>query len=144
MYHAPNSPEYDYIELQNVGDVPLDMNGVRFTDGIVYTFPEMTLDAGQYIVIDSNQASFAERYGTSGINIAGEYSGNLSNGGEDIVLKLPWPYDAAILRFNYNDAWYPTTDGLGFSLEIIDATAKPATWDDKDSWQAAIPTPGNP
>jgi hypothetical protein len=144
MYHAPNSPDYDYIELQNVGDVPLDMNGVRFTDGIEYTFPEMTLDVGQYVVIDSNQTSFAERYGTSGINIAGEYTGELSNGGEDIVLKLPWPYDAAILRFNYNDAWYPTTDGLGFSLEIINPMAKPATWDDKESWQAALPTPGNP
>jgi hypothetical protein len=144
MYHAPNSPDYDYIELQNAGDVPLDMNGVRFTDGIGFTFPEMTLDVGQYVVIDSNQASFAERYGTSGINIAGEYTGELSNGGEDIVLKLPWPYDAAILRFNYNDAWYPTTDGLGFSLEIINPMAKPATWDDKESWQAALPTPGNP
>ncbi|MHC4640678.1 MAG: hypothetical protein ACYS32_03470, partial [Planctomycetota bacterium] len=132
------------IELQNVGNVPLDMNGVRFTDGIDYTFPEMTLDVGQYVVIVSNLASFTDRYGTSGIDIAGEYTGELSNGGEDIVLKLPWPYDAAILRFNYNDAWYPTTDGLGFSLEIIDATAKPATWDDKESWQAATPTPGSP
>jgi hypothetical protein len=144
MYHAPNSPDYDYIELQNVGDVPLDMNGVRFTNGIEFTFPDMTLDVGQYVVIDSNQASFAERYGTSGINIAGEYTGELSNGGEDIVLKLPWPYDAAILRFHYNDAWYPTTDGLGNALEIIDPTAKAATWDDKESWQATVPTPGGP
>jgi hypothetical protein len=144
MYHAPNSPDYDYIELQNIGDVPLDMNGVRFTDGIDYTFPEMTLDVGGYVVVVSNPASFTDRYGTSGIDIAGEYAGELSNGGEDIVLKLPWPYDAAILRFNYNDAWYPTTDGLGFSLEIIDSTAKAATWDDKESWLAALPTPGQP
>jgi hypothetical protein len=144
MYHAPNSPDYDYIELKNIGDIPLDMNGVRFTNGIDYTFPEMTLDVGQYVVIDSNQTSFAERYGTSGINIAGEYIGELSNGGEDIVLKLPLPYDAAILRFHYNDAWYPTTDGLGNALEIIDPTAKAATWDDKESWHAALPTPGQP
>ncbi len=144
MYHAPNSPEYDYIELKNISDVPLDMNGVRFTDGIEYTFPEMTLDVGQFVVVVSNTASFTERYGTSGIDIAGEYIGELSNGGEDVVLKLPRPYDAAILRFNYNDAWYPTTDGLGNALEIIDATAKLATWDDKESWQAALPTPGQP
>ncbi|MBW8040575.1 MAG: hypothetical protein FVQ85_11300 [Planctomycetes bacterium] len=144
MYHDSVSSDYDFIELQNVGDVPLDLNDVSFTNGIEYTFPAITLDVGQYVVVVSNLASFVSRYGTAGINIAGEYTGNLSNGGENIVLKLPWPYEAAIMRFSYNDRWYPTTDGLGLVLEIIDPNAKPATWDDSESWQAAFPTPGNP
>jgi len=142
MYHDPDNSDYDYIELQNVGDVPLDMNGGCFTDGIEYTFPPMTLDVGEYVVVVSHLDSFISRYGTAGINIAGEYTGNLSNGGEKIVLQLPWPYEAAILRFGYNDTWYPTTDGLGFALVIRDVTADPATWDQAESWEAATPTPG--
>jgi len=144
MYHDPVSSDYDYIELQNVGDEQLQLNGVSFINGIEYIFPSMTLDVGQYVVVVSNWASFVSRYGTSGINIAGEYIGNLSNGGENIVLQLPWPYEAAIMRFDYKDSWYPTTDGLGFSLEVLDATADPATWNEKESWQAALPSPGQP
>jgi hypothetical protein len=144
MYHDPISSDYDYIELQNVGNESLELNGVRFIEGIEYIFPSMTLDVGQCVVVVSNWASFVSRYGTSGITIAGTYTGNLSNGGEDIVLQLPWPYEAAVMRFEYKDSWYPTTDGLGHALEIIDATAKPATWDEKESWQMALPSPGQP
>jgi len=144
MYHDPISSDYDYIELQNVGNESLELNGMRFIEGIEYIFPSMTLDVGQCVVVVSNWASFVSRYGTSGITIAGTYTGNLSNGGEDIVLQLPWPYEAAVMRFEYKDSWYPTTDGLGHALEIIDATAKPATWDEKESWQMALPSPGQP
>jgi len=140
MYHDPVNSDYDFIELQNVGDVPLDVNGVRFTDGIEYIFPAMTLDVGQYLVVVSHLPSFVSRYGT-GINVAGEYIGNLSNGGEDIVLQLPWPYEAAIMRFEYDDSWYPSTDGFGDSLTIRDPYAHPATWDKAESWQAALPSP---
>ena len=48
------------------------------------------------------------------------------------------------MRFDYKDSWYPTTDGLGYVLEILDATAKPASWDEKESWQATFPSPGQP
>jgi hypothetical protein len=144
MYHDPVSSDYDYIELQNVGNESLELNGVRFIEGIEYVFPSMTLDVGRRVVVVSNLNSFVSRYGTSGITIAGTYTGNLSNGGENIILQLPWPYEAAIMRFDYKDSWYPTTDGLGFSLEIVDATAKPATWNEKESWRAALPSPGRP
>jgi hypothetical protein len=144
MYHDPISSDYDYIELQNVGNESLELNGVRFIEGIEYIFPSMTLDVGQCVVVVSNWASFVSRYGTSGITIAGTYTGNLSNGGEDIVLQLPWPYEAAVMRFEYKDSWYPTTDGFGHALKIIDVTAKPATWDEKESWQVALPSPGQP
>jgi hypothetical protein len=87
-------------------------------------------------------ADFRDEYGT-GINVAGEYLGNLSNGGEDIILTLPVPLDAAILRFSYSDAWYPSTDGGGQALVIRDAGAHPATWNEKDGWEAGAPTPGS-
>ena len=112
-----------------------------FAEGIDFTFPPMTLEPGYYVVAVSNIADFQSRYG-SNASIAGRYSGNLSNGGEDIVLKLPAPLEAAILRFRYSDSWYPTTDGSGDSLTIRNPTTHPATWDQPESWQAALPMPG--
>ena len=141
MYHATDGSNFDYIELQNISDIVLDLNGIRLSEGIEFTFPEMTLEAGQYVVVVSNLAAFRSAYGTS-INVAGEYSGNLSNGGEDIILMLPWPLEAAILRFEYSDRWYPTTDGGGSSLVIYDPLAHPATWDQSESWQPALASPG--
>jgi hypothetical protein len=144
MYHDPDGSEYDFLELYNISDTTLDLNGVRLAEGIEFTFPPMTLDAGHYVVVVSNIADFQSRYGSSA-TVAGQYSGNLSNGGENIVLQLPWPLEAAILRFRYSDKWCPTTDGGGDSLTIRDPFAHPATWNQPESWRAAFPpTPGGP
>jgi len=141
MYHASAGSNFDYIELQNIGDTTLDLTSVRLSDGINFAFPTMTLEAGRYVVVVSNTASFRSTYGT-GINVAGEYSGNLSNGGEKVVLSLPWPLDAAILRFGYSDTWYPATDGNGSSLAINDPLANPADWSESVNWHATTPSPG--
>jgi len=141
MYHASDGSEFDYIELQNISDTTLDLTGVHLSDGINFVFPAMTLEAGQHVVVVSRIASFQSTYGT-GIDVAGEYSGNLSNGGEKVVLSLPAPLDAAILRFEYSDTWYPTTDGNGSSLAINDPLAHPAGWSEPQNWYATTPTPG--
>jgi hypothetical protein len=141
MYHAPWGSTYDYIELYNIGGTTLDLNGVRLTEDINFTFPQMTLGPAKYVVVVSDIAAFQSVYGSSA-SIAGRYSGNLSNAGGDIILKLPLPLEAAILRLRYSDAWYPTTDGGGYSLTICDPSAHPATWDWPESWQAAVPSPG--
>jgi hypothetical protein len=143
MYHDPDGSDYDYIELYNISDIPLDLNGVRLTEGVDFVFPPMTLGVGQYVVVVSDLTSFRARYG-SGPAVAGQYTGNLNNGGENIILRLPAPLEAAILRFEYNDTWYPTTDGGGHSLTIVDPTAHPAAWGDRECWEPAIPPPAGP
>jgi len=143
MYHAPQGEEHDYIELQNVASVPLDLTGVRFTAGVDFRFPSMILAPGAYVVVASDPAAFRAHYGAD-IPVAGPYTGRLGNSGEEIVLKLPPPFDAAILRFRYADAWYPTTDGGSQSLAIEDPAAPAATWNDPESWRASDPTPGRP
>jgi len=143
MYHSPSGSNFDYIELQNISDKVLKLDGVQFLEGVEFVFPNIELGAGEYVVVVSNLAAFRSMYGM-GPRVAGVYSGGLSGGGEKIVLTLAWPLDAAIMRFGYSDRWYPTTDGGGQSLHIIDATAHPATWDEAASWRAAAPTPGAP
>jgi len=143
MYNAPEGDSLDYIELRNIGDVDLDLTGVRFTDGVEFVFPSLTLAPGGCTVVAADTAAFQSRYGGQA-RIAGQYSGRLSNGGEKIVLSLPQPLEAAILRFSYVDVWYPTTDGLGDSLTILDPTVAPRLWNEPASWSAAAPTPGKP
>ena len=105
--------------------------------------PQLRSGPGCYILVVDDIVSFRSRYGYSP-RIAGEYIGGLSGGGEKIVLSLAWPLEAAIMRFEYNDAWYPSTDGGGDSLHINDPTTHPALWDDAESWRAAPPSPGAP
>lgn len=143
MYNAPQGGDYDYIELHNAGGTAIQLGGVRFVDGVEFEFPVRILNPGHYVVVVSNIAAFRTVYGWSA-DIAGQYSGGLSGGGEDIVLTLAWPLEAAVMRFEYSDAWYPSSDGGGDSLHINDATAHPSVWDDAESWHAASPSPGLP
>jgi len=141
MYH-PADPNEEFIELKNIGGSTINLFGVKFTDGIEFTFPDWPLAAGQYVLVVENQTAFEAKYG-GGYNIAGEYTGYaLSNGGEEIVLR-----DAAgteIHDFDYND-WYPVTDGRNFSLCIIDPTSTdPNDWDEKEGWQASSVNGGSP
>ena len=102
----------------------MNLVGVHFTNGIDFAFTTNSavtnLAAGQIVVLVKNAAAFTSRYG-AGATIAGTYTGGLDNRGERIQLD-----DAAgeeILDFTYNNAWYPITDGLGFSLVIVNENA---------------------
>ena len=141
MYNAPAGSSFDYIELKNIGQTTLDLNGVRFSEGIDFAFDRTTLEPDQYVVIVKNLTAFRSTYGNN-INIVGEYSGNLSNGGERIVLSLSEPMNAAILRFEYSDRWYRATDGDGSSLTINDPLVHPAALSRAESWHPAGPSPG--
>jgi hypothetical protein len=143
MYNDPLDDRLEYVELQNIGDETLDLTGVRFVTGIEFTFPSMLLASQQYVVVVADLPAFRSAYGGS-INVAGQYSSKLSNGGEDLVLALPAPLEAAIARFHYHDDWYPATDGGGKSLTILDPTGDPAGWNDPENWRPADPTPGKP
>ncbi|MFP6873885.1 MAG: lamin tail domain-containing protein [Verrucomicrobiales bacterium] len=143
MYHPASTEALEYIELQNIGGVPLELGGVRFTGGISFVFPEMTLDVGSYVILVADPATFEAEYGAA-ISVAGQYSGKLNNDGEDIVLQLPEPFAAAILRFEYNDSWYQDSDGSGYSLEILDSAAPRKAWDTAENWRASIILGGTP
>ncbi len=143
LYNPIGDSIYEYIELQNTGDSPLDLTGVRLSDGIDFLFPSITLDPHQYVIVAANQAAFESRYGTS-FNVAGQYSGFLSNSGDNLTLQLPNPYDAAILRFDYSPAWYPNTYLAGHSLVILNPSASQASWSHKDAWRASAQPGGSP
>lgn len=153
MYHpAPaasgtnGAEEFEYVELKNISpSVTLDLTGIRFTNGIDFAFSGGTLAPGQRILVVKNLAAFTSRYG-SGANIAGEYAGYtggyFDNAGESV--QLVDAQGEEILDFSYSNGWYPVTDGLGFSLVIVDETAEPDLWDSKSNWRASGALNGSP
>jgi len=134
MFNPPGGSNYEYVELVNTGDVAISLSGVRFTEGIRFVFPEMSLDPGQQVLVVGNVVDFTSRYG-NGLNVAGEYSGKLDNGGESIVLELPDPYDVAVLRFSYNDQWFVDADGNGASLELVTTSVPASFYQGRRAWQ---------
>jgi hypothetical protein len=147
MYHPrytgdPNDPNEEFIELKNTGPNTLNLNLVRFTKGIDFTFPDIELEPNECVVVVKDYNAFESQYG-SAVRIAGRYSGSLANNGERIRLQ-----DAAgqtILDFEYEDGWRSITDGDGFSLTIIDPTnSEPNSWSKKDSWRASAYRNGSP
>lgn len=143
MYHARQGDSLDYIELANIGDAILNLTGLRFTDGIDFVFQEFQLAPGQRTVVVADLAAFQASYGTE-VSVAGVYLGRLNDSGEEIVLKLAEPFEAAILCFRYDDAWFPATDGGGASLMAADLATAPGAWNESESWRGADPTPGRP
>jgi hypothetical protein len=134
MYHPkdtgnPNDPNEEFIELKNIGKDTLNINLVRFTEGIDFTFPDMELDPNECVVVVKNQSAFEAQYGTS-VKVAGRYTGSLANNGERI--KLVDAIGRTILDFEYKDGWHQITDGDGYSLTIIDPTDKALYGSDQD------------
>ncbi len=132
---------FEYVELQNVGDKPLDLEGMRFSDGIDFTFPARTLGAGEYVLVVRDQFAFEVRYGTA-LTIAGEFEGALDNAGENIFVECA--VGGGIHDFDYKNGWFDHTDGGGFSLVVRDPLQDAALWGAKDGWRASWQEGGNP
>jgi hypothetical protein len=108
---------FEFIEIVNISNVEVDLSRSTFTDGISFTFPQGSLLApGARILIVSNRNAFEFRYGTEGFVIAGEYRGQLSNGGEHV--RFEGADTNVIAEFTYGDAtpWPGSADGDGYSL----------------------------
>ncbi|HUF62906.1 MAG TPA: lamin tail domain-containing protein [Verrucomicrobiales bacterium] len=143
MVQPAGGEPWEFVELQNVGAEPLQLEGLRFVDGIAFVFPEWTLEPGAIVLVVQNRAAFEERYGGQW-PVIGEYSGRLSDDGERIRLLLPEPFDAAVLDFRFNGGWYAETAGGGSSLIMTDPSRPAAVWDDPRSWQPSPMEGGTP
>src|SRR5206468_1040311 len=89
-----------------------------------------------------NQAAFESRYGT-GLNILGVYaSGSLDNGGE--LVAIANGFNQTLQTFTYDDDWYPSTDGGGYSLVIRNANDPMSNWDLQSGWRASYGINGSP
>ena len=151
MYHPPDAPnntpideQFEYIELQNISDAPINLAGLKFTQGINVVLGSATLQPGAYAVVVKDRAAFESRYGAGTATVVGTFPDDtLNNGGERIRLE-----DASgevVLDFHYDARpWYPSTDGLGRSLVIRDPSADIGTWGDMAAWRPSGVQNGSP
>ena len=139
-----DAQEYEFIELKNISSsVTLNLSGVRFIGGISFDFTGSisSLAPGARVIVVKNLFAFQARYGT-GLPVVGQYAGSLDNGGDRI--QLVDATNEEIHDFDYEDDWYPITDGGGFSLAIIDENADPGAWDSKLNWRPSGQENGYP
>ncbi len=120
---------FEYIELMNIGAKQVDLMGIKFTDGITWAFdaaptvPRLLLP-GQRVLIVGHAAAFVHRHG-SALPVAGQFSGQLDNGGE--LLTLQTPGGVVIRSFTYSDLapWPTGADGTGPSMVLVHPELNP-------------------
>ncbi|MCA9198863.1 MAG: chitobiase/beta-hexosaminidase C-terminal domain-containing protein, partial [Planctomycetales bacterium] len=144
--------EFEFIELMNVSTSTIDLSSAKLVrtvtadgeQGVEFDFANSAIQRlvpGQRVVVVENIDAFELRYG-SGISVAGEWSGGLSNNSETLQLNVG---DQVLQRFAYDDAWYPATDGQGASLELINPNQLDLTaWGSANSWRASSQIGGSP
>jgi len=155
MYHPPeptpaevaagyaDKEGFEFIEIQNISpDQTLPLEGLRFSDGVSFVFPAVSVAPGEYVLVVKDEAAFNYRYPTFTGTIAGTYTGSLNNGGEEIVLDAP--VGGPVHVFGFKDGWYGHTDGDGFSLTIRDPLGEAALWSLKEGWRASAGPLGTP
>lgn len=147
-----NNDEFEFVEVVNISDTTLDISNVQFvlanvggdTEGIEFDFAQgdiQTLRPGQRAIVAENLDAFVARYG-DGLTVAGQWAGGLSNNSETLTLMAG---DTVVQQFAYNDDWYGSTDGGGFSLESIDVNEPNlAVWSQPAGWQPSSQVGGTP
>jgi hypothetical protein len=142
-YTGSDNNDFEYIEIKNIGTTTLPLAGLRFDDGVTFTFPNVSLAPNQYVLVVANPTAFQIRYpSVSSSLIVGQYSGHLDSAGENIRLNAP--SGGIVQEFAYDDAWYKQTDGEGFSLTVRDPLQATSLWQSAAGWRASASPNGSP
>ncbi|MCW5559416.1 MAG: CotH kinase family protein, partial [Verrucomicrobiae bacterium] len=153
MYHpkgdGPDSDlteeDFEFLELQNTGDTPLDLAGFALEGTIGFPFSEATpnrvISPGGRLLLVGNTNAFASRYPGGG-PVAGAFTGKLNNDSGRLALfgRLREP----VFDFRYTEAWYPETDGPGWSLALREEAGGPLPPGEAASWRASSARGGSP
>jgi hypothetical protein len=141
MYNPLGGDDYEFIELQNVGNSELRLAGVSLEEGVRFTFLPTTppLAPGKFVVLVSNPETFAERY--PDVPISGVYEGHLSNKGEKIILRDGDGEMFIEVEYGDHSGWPISADGRGDSLTLVDQDGYPS---EPTNWRASTNLYGSP
>lgn len=149
-YHPPDlvngndtlsGKDLEFIEFKNTGINALYLSGLVLDSAVFFRFPADAMIAPQkFYVIASKPSRFYDYYG---LQASGNYKGNLSNGGEEILLQDPG--GNTLINFNYETMfpWPEKPDGKGFTLSsrAYSPTGDPA---DYNYWTTSVIEGGTP
>ena len=142
-YNPPGSGDgTEFIELTNIGSTA-GLNGAHFSEGISFVFGDVTLNAGDRLVLVKDQAAFAAAFPS--VPVAGVFTGQLDNSGETLTLR-----DIAeniLCSVTYGDSnipgWPADPDGEGYSLVLKRPASNPPL-NSPVHWRSSASTGGNP
>ncbi|HUN81240.1 MAG TPA: lamin tail domain-containing protein, partial [Phycisphaerae bacterium] len=142
MYHPVGDDTLgEFVELYNPSSTEsVDLSNWRI-DGVALTIPAGTVILpSDFVLFVRNDAGFRATYGGHRY-IGGQYSGELSNQGEQISLRDPG--GRLVDEVSYEDVapWPTSADGAGMSLERIDPN-QPGSL--ASNWAASLAAGGTP
>ncbi|MGC6465906.1 MAG: lamin tail domain-containing protein [Akkermansiaceae bacterium] len=144
MYNPTSGSAAEFLEFKNTGSSPLFLEGVTLDETRpfgAFTFGTVTLNPGQYGVIVSDLPTFRSKYGNLPL-VLGQWSGgNLSNGGERMIVRDPLSNIIHDFSYSDDDPWPVAADGDGPSLEVIDTEGN---YNDPANWRASAYKSGSP
>lgn len=135
MYHPPDfndagtlidGNEFEFLELKNVGAQPYSLFGLKFSDGIDYSFPAgSSIPPNGFVVLAKNPTMFAKKY--PNVTVLGQYGpgSSLNNSGEKITLVDGGGNQILSVTYDDNAPWPPDADGNGYSLVPMMPNANP-------------------
>lgn len=127
-YNQPSVDSLEYIELYNNSGSVANLQGWYFTQGVDYTFPAITLAAGDYLVLALDSVAMQNAYGITAYQWT---SGSLSNSGEDVVIRTASGIEVDSVEYDDGGVWSTLADGFGYGLELCDPNTDnldPANW----------------
>ncbi len=138
------SDDFEFLEVFNHGTLPLNLTGLRLTEGVQFAFPAETLEPGEYAVVVKNVEAFRLRYGDQA-RVLGQFAeGSLANGGERLELRDL--LDQPLISFGYedNDPWPERADGFGATLVLIDPKTEADQYGKYYQWRGSTIFGGTP
>ena len=121
MYNPPETGEdsLEYIEILNASASPYNLQDVKFSAGVTYTFPSMMLGAGQSVLVAKDSAAMKLVFGVTAL----QFTGALSNSGEGITLADAQGNTLDEVVYDDSAPWPIEPDEGGASLILCDLSA---------------------
>ena len=140
-YDTTEGKDLEFIEFKNTGKNAVNLSGLAIDSAVSYTFPSnRLLPPKQFYVVASKPSKFYDYYG---LVASGNFQGNFSNAGEEVLLNDQSGND--IIRFSYGDSapWPSEADGGGFSLSSkeINPAGDPLAY---SYWTLSVKKDGTP
>ncbi len=138
MYNPPESgvDSLEFLEFYNKSNAPVNLEG-WYLYGVNFTFPNIVLNPGEYIVTSVNAAALLNQLGVPSLQWAPNSA--LSNTGELLLLLNPSADTICRVQYSNMAPWPIEAAGNGASLVLCDPNADPSL---PASWRAATTPTG--
>ena len=133
--------DLEFIELKNTGKGAMNISGITLDTAVYYRVPDGTMlpPKGFWVAVSKPE----EFYSLYGMRSSGNFSGNLSNAGEELLVTDKNGNELFSLTYSDESPWPIEADGDGYSL--VSQAADPSGNPDLASyWKRSMNKGGSP